>query len=58
MDGARPQRLDTAREIVYVLLADGALTTVKGHRTLTILMTAPGEAALRNPLGSWATAPA
>ena len=53
MDDARPQRPDSVREVVYVLMADGALTRVRGSRTLTMALTAPGEVALRNLLGCW-----
>jgi hypothetical protein len=57
MDGARPQRADAVREVMYVLMADGALTTVRGNRTLTVALTAPGDVALRSLLGSWRMPP-
>ena len=57
LDGTRPQRPDSVRDVLYVLLADGALTTVRGTRALTTALTPPGEVALRGLLWSWTRSP-
>ena len=57
LDGARPLRPDGIRDVLYVLLAEGALTTVRGSRALTAALTPPGEVALRSLLRSWGLSP-
>jgi hypothetical protein len=51
-DGTRAFN-DRVREVLYVLLADEALMTVAGHRSLTVALTEAGETALRSLVAGW-----
>jgi hypothetical protein len=46
-------RQDSVRSTLYVLLTDGLMTQVPGHRTLTLRLTHDGAQELRSLLNRW-----
>jgi hypothetical protein len=53
LDGSTRRSRNAVRDVLYVLLADGALMTVNGQRALTVELTTHGEVALRALLAKW-----
>jgi hypothetical protein len=53
LDGSTRRSRNAVRDALYVLLADGALTTVNGQRALTVELTTHGDIALRALLAKW-----
>src|SRR5215472_14236005 len=53
LDGSTRQSPNAVRDVLYVLLADDALTIVKSQRGFTVELTRQGEVALRTLLAKW-----
>jgi hypothetical protein len=57
LDGGSRTCRDRVRAVLYVLLADDALTTVRGHSAFTVALNEQGETALRTLLAGWGGCP-